>query len=940
MKSLFITWCVISMTPLMLQAQYSKKDDATGLYGYVNTDGTWLIAPQYDDAWAIAYGLGKVKKGEYWGYINAKGQSVIPVEFLKVGSVSEDLIAITNKENKTGYYNVRGQKVIDFIYDQGCDFYSGMAAVKSNQKWGFINNTGKLLIAHLYDENVTESDWDDWSGWASELDFGYSFSGDYAIVKLQGKKGLINKTGKVLIDFVYDQIEAGHTGNYIARKCDVNGENCTYGIINQNGAALLPFQYSHITTGFDCFKIYQGTEVDYLFGEITGGVMGFADMTGKVIAPCIYDNTDDNLYAYVFDGIYTDRYYRAGFHNGYYHAAKGGMWGYIDAQGKEVIPFQFESASSFARDSAVVSMNGYTFYINTKGQCIKDCPDEMNMTTAAASADQTKTLNDLVDKFMDFVMNELPLMAGEAADLKTVEVYSSIQIPLDRVIAYGTDDQKKQAKYLKFITTVMLAEIRGEKSVSEAVTTLRPVRYIADSYSSYDFPIYIYHDGQQRHYDYSHFQEEFKIFYTLLAECEYKMNDPLAEPDLKKAIPLCEGTRNKALLTAFLIDFKQEQGTYDQEMLDYSNQLLASYAASTVSNREWLDSLEMWTGNQPAAIEAAFTSRTGSNAPNNFYSTAYPIYREMGDHTNADYFMEKLYKQGHDEYNFLWSMAELASDKGDKNTAEKVATSLQIKTAADDCYNLQRLSELYLKLNNTAEAKAVKKQADECANKNQKQAEKEGKESKKREKNYNSPYDVNRGLYLGIDVFPLLSTVKGHRDFGFCMDIVGSRGAHEFYYEKINANKDHMMDVNTNDGETDGYDLRWNGYNAHYAYKAFTESNRTSPYVGFLLRYRNKTFDTVYSSLLDENGFQIGGVEAYQPTEQQFEFFLNYGVMTTRRGIACDMYFGFGPKYSRFDHHIADYKSSGVYSHSLLEYRNEQRWGLGVRIGITVGIKI
>lgn len=52
-------------------------------------------------------------------------------------------------------------------------------------------------------------------------------------------------------------------------------------------------------------------------------------------------------------------------------------WGYIDPTGKVVIPFQFDIAGSFDNDGRAIvgtdGVNGNTFYIDQKGQCVDFC---------------------------------------------------------------------------------------------------------------------------------------------------------------------------------------------------------------------------------------------------------------------------------------------------------------------------------------------------------------------------------------------------------------------------------------------------------------------------------------------------------------------------------------------------------------------------------------
>ncbi len=53
---------------------------------------------------------------------------------------------------KWGYFNEKGEQVIDFIYDDCESFENGVARVKLNNKWGVINKSGEVVIPIKYSE--------------------------------------------------------------------------------------------------------------------------------------------------------------------------------------------------------------------------------------------------------------------------------------------------------------------------------------------------------------------------------------------------------------------------------------------------------------------------------------------------------------------------------------------------------------------------------------------------------------------------------------------------------------------------------------------------------------------------------------------------------------------------------------------------------------------
>lgn len=109
---------------------------------------------KYEVVGNICNGLALVRNGLLYGYVNAKGEIVIPAQFEEARGFSEGLAAV-KKGNKWGFINTSGSIVISTQFAEVSDFgeysYNGMARAKINGKWGIINNTGNFVIPAKYD---------------------------------------------------------------------------------------------------------------------------------------------------------------------------------------------------------------------------------------------------------------------------------------------------------------------------------------------------------------------------------------------------------------------------------------------------------------------------------------------------------------------------------------------------------------------------------------------------------------------------------------------------------------------------------------------------------------------------------------------------------------------------------------------------------------------
>ncbi len=128
-----------------------------GKYGYTNLKKEVIIPFIYDfGAGEFSQGLAFVRKGLLIGYIDTKGNEVIPFKFSNASNFSEELAAVVLNE-KWGYINPKGETVIPFEYDLCFEFSLGLAAVRKDGKAGYINRKGEVVIPFIYEANGTFS---------------------------------------------------------------------------------------------------------------------------------------------------------------------------------------------------------------------------------------------------------------------------------------------------------------------------------------------------------------------------------------------------------------------------------------------------------------------------------------------------------------------------------------------------------------------------------------------------------------------------------------------------------------------------------------------------------------------------------------------------------------------------------------------------------------
>lgn len=132
----------------------------------------------------------KDNSGKY-GFSDRENQELlIPANYDYADSFSEGLASV-RKDGKYGYIDKSGKTVIPFIYVDAMRFYAGLAIVAKDGKYGYIDRSGKTVIPFLYD-------------------YADYYSLGLARVKKAGKWGYIDKSGKTVIPFIYDMAHSFH----------------------------------------------------------------------------------------------------------------------------------------------------------------------------------------------------------------------------------------------------------------------------------------------------------------------------------------------------------------------------------------------------------------------------------------------------------------------------------------------------------------------------------------------------------------------------------------------------------------------------------------------------------------------------------------------------------------------------------------------------------
>ena len=206
--------------------------------GFINNTGKIAIEPQFDWVGKFSEGLAAVMIEEKIGYINRIGKLVIEPQLEYDPEIdgleyfSEGLAVASFPDRvydcfQKGYIDNRGRLAIDPQFNQAYPFREGIARVElltgNHLRWAFIDKVGKTIFSHPSASKARD------------------FSEGLAAVKIERKWGYINPQGKIVIKPQFEDAQDFSEG--LAAVIDVIGR---WGYIDRTGNLVIKPRFNHV----------------------------------------------------------------------------------------------------------------------------------------------------------------------------------------------------------------------------------------------------------------------------------------------------------------------------------------------------------------------------------------------------------------------------------------------------------------------------------------------------------------------------------------------------------------------------------------------------------------------------------------------------------------------------------------------------------------------
>jgi len=119
-----------------------------GKWGFVDMNGRTAVEHQYQKVTQFNEGYALVSAdGSKFGVIDKRGNEVAPAMFdnAKIEGYNNGLAAVVY-EGKWGFVNTKGEIVIPFEYEEVTSFSEGKAAVLMDGYWGYVDASGEFTV--------------------------------------------------------------------------------------------------------------------------------------------------------------------------------------------------------------------------------------------------------------------------------------------------------------------------------------------------------------------------------------------------------------------------------------------------------------------------------------------------------------------------------------------------------------------------------------------------------------------------------------------------------------------------------------------------------------------------------------------------------------------------------------------------------------------------
>lgn len=262
---------------------------------------------RYDELSAVYRGSMVVGQADRYGVTDSLGSEILEVEYEEANPFSKDGLALVLKDGRYIYVDEDGQTrlVADAAYTDLGLMSSGRTVAAVDGKFGYLDEKLQPVTEFLWDKLTLISD-------------------SIGACRLDGKWALINKSGAVKTDYIYEDVIVDENGFCSKQSRIFVKEAGSYHMIDKKGKPVGELVFEDAR----CFSEEGNAAV------CRSGKWGFVDTSGELVIDYQFDDAQS-------------------FQNGFAAVCVDGRWGYVDESGCLVIEPQFEIATAISEKGTV-----------------------------------------------------------------------------------------------------------------------------------------------------------------------------------------------------------------------------------------------------------------------------------------------------------------------------------------------------------------------------------------------------------------------------------------------------------------------------------------------------------------------------------------------------------------------------------------------------------
>ncbi len=321
-----------------------------GKFGVFDAQKQKLIIPlEYDYLrYTKEKKLFEVRNDQKYGLVNLKNQEVIPLQYFAIQNLKPGFFLLTQQDstyhNTFSFYNVTKQSFRKAPDSTEVIYNAHLATIKEKGKTKLWDPLANKVIEGTYSKN----------GFPNEILY---FSHGLAVSYKDGKAGVIDTLGQVVIPFKYEGLSDFYKGYALVLTDKIEGQEDKYpfsqssreflsgfkhyGFIDSTGTVVVSPKYDLQWNSSLNQYFKDGLLILYIGDQWASTPrMGLADRKGEIVVPPKYDKVMPQ-------------------ENGSnYLVKKGKQFGILDAEGRVILPVVFKDV---ALDHPVRWGQGYEF---------------------------------------------------------------------------------------------------------------------------------------------------------------------------------------------------------------------------------------------------------------------------------------------------------------------------------------------------------------------------------------------------------------------------------------------------------------------------------------------------------------------------------------------------------------------------------------------------